>query len=122
MPLSAYSSQLSAKKPSARVFLLIADSRGLLRGAPRTFLGGGLLRRALRFGAALLEAPAQALHQVDDLRLARLGHLVKLHLLALQLALDDAKEVLAILVRVLRGIPFGREVVDQRFRHVELRL
>ena len=43
-------------------------------------------------------------------------------MLALHLPLDDPHQVFAVLVGVLRRIPIGREAVDERLRHVELRL
>ena len=46
----------------------------------------------------------------------------RLRLLALDARLDELHQVLAVLVGVLRRIPFGREVLDEHPGHVELGL
>src|SRR5438270_7735222 len=78
--------------------------------------------RATTGGATLPEAAPQALHQIHHLRLARFGAGLQMDLLAFQLALNDPHEVFAVLVGVLRRIPFRGEAIDERLRHVELRL
>src|SRR5438445_12177921 len=142
--LSAYSHRSceAFSRASARV-----AASGRLKGSPyptgrcscgvagsflRAVLSGGALRTmggvAARFGgralaaASLFEAAAEALHQVDDFGLARFGHRLEGDFLAFDLALDEPHQVLAVLVGVFRRIPFGREAVYERLRHVELRL
>src|SRR6266545_3058650 len=96
---------------------------------PRPGSASGLLRLAVPgfgsgFGRALallggLDALAQGLHEVLDLRLR--GTALGQHdLLALRLVPDQLQHTLAVLVVVALRIPFGSERSDELLGHLEL--
>src|SRR5947208_6238493 len=95
--------------PAARL-----SGGGLL--LPRARLPGG--RRRRRSLLRLLHARLQRLHEVDDLRLLGLGHV--LDLAAVDLGLDDVLQGLPVLVLELLGLEVVGEVLDEALRHLDL--
>jgi len=110
--------------PSAINDPQISGSGGGLRAAfACTLHASGRRFDDTRLAAARLrEAAAQAFHQINDFGFARFGRGLQLKMLACDLGLDDPHQGFPIFVGVLRGILFGGEAVDQRLRHVELRV